>query len=113
VLAQLNAMIDVAPESVAPAEPARAQMGAAILVITVPVAPAFPARAQTEVVILPHVNATALAAAQHAEPYVERYECSRCHDRLPLTAFGAHQNGRRHVRCLACNVSGIKISPIL
>ncbi len=94
VQAQLNTLIDVAPEPVTPAEPAQAQIGAAIPVAIVPVAPAIPAHAQIEGVILPHVHATTLAALQPAEPHAGRYECNRCHDRLPLTAFGAHRNGQ-------------------
>ncbi len=99
----------MAPESAASAEPAQAQIGAATSVTAVPVAPAIPAQVKTQGVILPQVNATALAAPQPAEPHAEQYECSRCHDRLPLTALGAHRNGRRHVRCLACNVSSCRI----
>ncbi len=60
--AQLNTLIDVAPEPVTPAEPAQAQIGAAIPVAIVPVAPAIPAHAQIEGVILPQVHATTLAA---------------------------------------------------
>ncbi len=41
--AQLNTLIDVAPESAAFAEPAQAQMGVTIPVVAVPVGPAFPA----------------------------------------------------------------------
>ncbi len=90
---QLNILIDVAPEPVSPAEPAQAQIGVAIPVAAVPVVPAIPAQAQIEGVILPQVNATTLAALQPAEPHAERYECSRCHDRLLLIACGAHRNG--------------------
>ncbi len=82
----------MALKSAASAEPAQAEIGA-IPVAAVLVAPAIPALAQKEGVILPQVNATSLAAPQLAEPHAERYECSRCHDRLPLTAFGAHRNG--------------------
>jgi hypothetical protein len=55
-------------------------MRAAIPVAAVPGVPTFPARVQTEVAILPHVNATALAAPQPTELHIEQYEYSRCHD---------------------------------
>ncbi len=84
-----------------------AQIGAAIAVAAVLVIPAIPARAQMEVVILAYVHAVAHEVPQPADTLRERYECNRCHDRLLSSAFGIHQNGRGHVRCLACNINSI------
>ncbi len=68
------------------------------------VAQASPARAQTEVVIPQAADAIMPAAPRPVASAVPLYECRRCKDRLPATAFGSHANGQQHVRCRACNV---------
>ncbi len=84
---------------------AQAQMGTALPVIAVPVALATAAQAQTTAVILPQAEAVVPTEFQPLEPPIESFGCNGCGDRLPIMAYGTHRDGRRHVRCLACNVS--------
>jgi hypothetical protein len=80
-------------------------MSTAPPVITVPVAPVNAAETQTTAVILPQAEAVVTTKSQHLEPPIESFECSCCGDLLPIMAYGTHRDGRRHVWCLACNVS--------
>ncbi len=91
-------------EPAAPALPAQEQMGAINLLMADPVALAVSARTQMGVIV-PQAETTVMPAAlRPAALAVLLYECRRCRDCLPTTAFGSHANGRQHVRCRACNV---------
>ncbi len=92
-------------EPAAPALPAQEAVQVINYLMANPVASAGPARAQMGVVERQPADTVMPAALELAAPAVQLYECRRCRDRLPATAYGSHANGRLHVRCRACNVS--------
>ncbi len=80
---------------------AQAQISAALPVIAVLIAPVNAAQVQTTAVILPQAEAVVATKSQHLELTTESFECNGCRERRPIMAYGTHQDGRRHVRCLA------------
>ncbi len=88
-----------------PAMLALAQTEAAIPIPTGPFAQASIAQAQMRAVISPQAGAIKSARSQPLQQYTERFECNGCQNSLRIMAFGTYRNGRRYVRCLACNVS--------
>ena len=84
---------------------APAQTEAAIPIPAGPVAQAGLAQAQMGAVISPQADAIEPARSQSPQQHTERFECNGCRNSLLTMAFGTYRNGRRHVRCQACNVS--------
>ncbi len=93
-----------ATEPAAPALPAQEQMRVINAPMAYPVTSAGDARAQTGVIVPQAASTVMPGALGLATPAVQLYQCRRCNDRLPATAFGTHANGQQHVRYRACNV---------
>ncbi len=100
-------------EPAAPALPAQEAVQVINHLMANPVASAGSARAQMGVVQRQPADTVTPAALELAAPAVQLYECRRCKDRLPATAFGFHANGQQHVRCRACNVSSSRLALLL
>ncbi len=106
--------VEVQPtEPAAPALPAQEAVQVINHLMANPVASASPARAQMGVVEQQPAATVMPAALDLAAPTVQLYECRRCQDRLPVTAFSSHANGQQHVRCWACNVGSSHLALLL